>query len=381
MNVSLMKKTSFLLMVCFAYSCTEQQAVKRVPIIYSSDLYHPHGDPDDHYDVATLFLMPEFDVKAFIFDITVGYRSQDAFGRVTLEQIAAITKRPIPPYADGLRRRLSSQDDQGKDQPTEHQGGVELILKTLRESDEKVVMFLVGSCRDFAAAYNREPELLKAKVSAIYVSAGNGPDGKQKESNVDADRNAYFCLMTSGLPIYWCPCIPRTGYVQATKADVEAKNDMTYNSFFIIPNQAELLKNATVGLRKFFNYAFTLSTEDPIQYLDSTPEEQFPDTEKGMWSTAAFFHAAGRKIYAGQDGGYFACSPKEAKKLGINKREVKVYAFDPILLSQEIDSSSKRPVLQGDLKVKKSSTQIFHYIHPDYNDIMVSTVSNILKTP
>jgi hypothetical protein len=274
-----------------------------------------------------------------------------------------------------LRRRLASQDDQAKDQPTEHQGGVELILKTLRESDEKVLLFAVGSCRDFAAAYNREPELLREKVSAVYISAGNGPDGKQDESNFHADRHAYFCIMTSGLPIYWCPCIPIEGYVQATKADIEAKNDNTYNTYFTIFNQAELLKNVSDRLKRFFNYAFTLSTEDPIQYLDSTSEEQFPTTEKGMWSTPAFFHAAGRKIYAGQNGGYFACSPQEAKKMGISDKEVEVYDFAPIRLSQDASDDS---VLKGDLNVKESSVQIFHYIHPDYNEIMVSALSHIL---
>jgi hypothetical protein len=379
--VALLKVPLVLLVTCFACSCTEQAAVKKAPVIYSSDLYHPYGDPDDHYDLATLFLMPEFDVKAFIFDISSRDRSQETFGRVALEQISAITQRPVPPYADGLRRSLASQDDQAKDQPAEHQGAVELILKTLRESEQKVLLFAVGSCRDFAAAYNREPELLRKKVSAVYISAGNGPDGKQNEANVGADHHAYFCMMTSGLPIYWCPCIPRAGYVHATKADVEAKNDMTYNTYFTIPNQAELLKKVPTRLRNFFNYAFTLSTEAPIPYLDSSPEEQLPNTIKGMWSTPAFFHAAGRKIYAGQDGNYIACSPREAQKMGISNKEVKVFAFDPIRLSQETDSLSKKlPVLQGDLNVKKSSTQIFHYIHPNYNEIMVSTLATILGT-
>ena len=28
--------------------------VGKTPIFYSSDLNHPHGDPDDHFDIATL---------------------------------------------------------------------------------------------------------------------------------------------------------------------------------------------------------------------------------------------------------------------------------------------------------------------------------------
>ncbi|GHT15440.1 hypothetical protein FACS1894170_12980 [Planctomycetales bacterium] len=365
--------------VCFSCSFANGQETKKIPVIYSSDLFHPPADPDDHYDLATLFMMQEFDVKAFIFDVALPHRQPDQFGRVALEQISAITHRPIPPHAVGLRQHLVSQNDQAKDQPSEFQGGVELILKTLRESDEKVLMFLVGSCRDFAAAYSREPALFRKKVSAIYVNAGNGPNGKQNECNVGLDPNAYLCLLKSDLPVYWCPCIARGGYdAQATKEDIAENNDHTYHSQFTVSNQAECFKNTSDRFKNFVNYALTASTEDPIQYLGRTPKE-ISTKKKYIWDTGPFIYAAGRKIYAGQNGGYIACSPQEAKKLGISSKEVKVFSFDPIRLSETSDSSSKLPVFQGDLKVKKSSVKVFHYIHPEYNTIMVSVLSELLS--
>jgi hypothetical protein len=99
-----------------------------------------------------------------------------------------------------------------------------------------------------------------------------------------------------------------------------------------------------------------------------------------MWCTGPFIHAAGRKIYARQDGGYIACSPQEAKKSGISDKEVKVFSFDAIRVSQNTENSSKFTVFQSDLKVSKSTTKIFHYLHPDYNNIMISALSNILET-
>ncbi|GHT22574.1 hypothetical protein FACS189419_05330 [Planctomycetales bacterium] len=370
---------SILLGVCFACSFANGQETKKIPVIYSSDLFQPPDDPDDHYDVATLFMMQEFDVKAFIFDLAHWRRKPEEFGRVALEQISAITGRAIPPYAVGLRQMLASPDDKGKDQPAEFQGGVELILKTLRESDEKVLMFLVGSCRDFAAAYNREPELLRQKVSAIYVNAGSGPSGTQSEWNVTLDPNAYRCLLTSDLPIYWCPCFPRgRDLVRAIREDIEENNAYTYNTYFIIPNQAEWLKNVSPRLQNFINYALTASKEDPIPYLDRTPDA-ISTKPRNMWCSGPFIHAAGRKIYAGQNGGYIACSPQEAKKMGIGNKEVKVFSFDPIRLSDVSESSSKLPVFQGDLKVKKSSVKVFHYLHPDFNNIMVSVLSELLS--
>ncbi|GAP73278.1 hypothetical protein SAMD00024442_72_2 [Candidatus Symbiothrix dinenymphae] len=378
-KLKLVKTISFLLVACFACSFAHGQESKKIPVIYSSDLFNPPDDPDDHYDLATLFTMQEFDVKAFIFDVANSNHPSTEFGRVPLEQISAITGRAIPPYAVGLRQLLVSPDDQGKDQPAEFQGGVELILKTLRASDAQVLMFLVGSCRDFAAAYNREPELFRQKVSAIYVNAGNGPNGTQNEWNVELDPNAYRCLLKSDLPIYWCPCFPRRRFVQALREDIEENNAYTYNTYFIIPNQAEWLKNVPVRLQNFINYALTASKEDPIPYLDRTPDA-ISTKPRNMWCSGPFIHAAGRKIYAGQNGGYIACSPQEAKKLGISNKEVKVFSFDPVRLSDVSESSAKFPVFKGDLKVKKSSVKVFHYLHPDYNEIMGAALSNILET-
>ena len=64
------------------------------------------------------------------------------------------------------------------------QGGVQLILSVLRNAKDKVVLHTAGSCRDVAAAFNREPELLRQKVKAIYMEAGAGPDGNQDDYNV-----------------------------------------------------------------------------------------------------------------------------------------------------------------------------------------------------
>ena len=42
---------------------------RRVPFVYGTDLFHPHDDPDDHFDLATVFAMPELDVKAILLDL------------------------------------------------------------------------------------------------------------------------------------------------------------------------------------------------------------------------------------------------------------------------------------------------------------------------
>ena len=73
-----------------------------------------------------------------------------------------------------------------------------------------------------AAAYNREPELLRDKVRAIYFNAGNGPGGPQNEWNVKLDPTAYQHVFESGLPLYWCPCFGKDGYQTYFIADQTA---------------------------------------------------------------------------------------------------------------------------------------------------------------
>jgi hypothetical protein len=383
-----MKKTIGLIcmaLICFTMNADAREKnkeAKRIPFIYSTDLFQPPQDPDDHYDLAVLATLKEFDLKAIIFDLSTSGRKPEEIGLTALRQISVIANQPLPPYATGLPNALSSPDDKAKNQPEEFQKGVELVLKTLRESDEKVMLFLVGSCRDFAVAYNREPELLKKKVASVYVNAGNGPDGKQSEWNVTLDPNAYLCLMNSGLPIYWSPCFSANNLKTATPEEVRGKSTQACNTYYLVRNQAELLKNCSDKLKNYFSYALSKSQDEPLQYLNQSPKN-LPESSRSMWCTGPFMHAAGRKIYAYKDG-YIACSPQKAKALGIQKKEVVVYEYKDVLLTtlpteQATPEKPLQPVFKGNLECKKSPVKVFRYVHPEFNTILVSVLSELLS--
>ncbi len=254
-----------------------------VPVIYSTDLYHPHDDPDDHYDLACLYSLPELDVKGIVIDMANidqkrPYQGEGKKpGLVAVEQMKHLTGRSVP-CVTGLEHALKSVDDPATDQPESTQGAVNLILSTLRESAEKVCLFTVGSLVDVAAAYNREPELLRKKVRAIYINAGTGPDGYQEEWNVRLDQNAYRRILLSDLPLEWYPCFGRDGYF----------------THFIV-DQTEILGSAPAPLRAYFAYALDRSTEEPISFL--TRECPPPQGPRNMWCTPSFVDLAGRKIY------------------------------------------------------------------------------------
>ena len=75
-----------------------------VPVIYCTDLFHPHDDPDDHFDLATLFALPELEVKAILLD--QGDKQLQRPGAIPLRQMMLMTGRQAP-FAIGLGQKLS----------------------------------------------------------------------------------------------------------------------------------------------------------------------------------------------------------------------------------------------------------------------------------
>ena len=252
---------------------------KSVPILYSTDLFHPHDDPDDHFDLMTLFSIPEFDIRAIVNDI--GPQAKGRTGALPVSQMTYLTGRKVP-YTCGLTENLKSPEDKTENQPAEAQKGVELIVKVLREATGPVTLFTTGSLRDMAAAYNREPELFKSKVARFYVNAGHS--GGEEEWNVKLDRNAFVRILQSDLPVYWLPCFGTNGY-------------SSYWKF----RQGAVLESAPIPIQNFVIYALTKSSPlkvNPLIFLTSTPSDEVKKKlwaeERNMWCTAAFLHAAGR---------------------------------------------------------------------------------------
>ena len=375
------KMAAALALLAFLCVLTDNHATepKRIPVIYSTDLYHPPQDPDDHYDLAMLAGLKELEIKALIFDAATAHRKPEEFGKTALDQMAKITEQSPPPWKVGLPGLLRSPDDQAFEQPGEYQGGVELILSTLEQSDEPVVMFLVGSCRDFAVAFNRNPDLLRQKVKAVYVNAGNGPKGNQTEWNVTLDPNAYVGLMTSGLPIYWCPCFNET-YQLPSPGDITAGHQV-YSTFYVVPNQAELLASTRPAVKNYFIYALSGSQEEPLGFLDKE-QQPLPTGARNMWCTGPFLHAAGREIYQNKENRWIACLPEKAKEFGADGPAVEVFRFEPVRVTPvwKEENGKRIPEFLDADGDKPVSIQVFRYTHPDFNKIMPSVLASLLET-
>jgi hypothetical protein len=324
----------------------------KIPVIHSTDLFHPHGDPDDHYDLACLFALREFDIKGIILDM--GGEQVKRLGRPPIEQMMHITGRKTP-YAIGLSRKLRSRTDKALDEDEKFQGGVNLILSTLRNAKEKVVIQTTGSCRDLAVAFNRDPQLLKEKIRAVYFNIGRGPNESQEECNVAYDSAAFLRMFESGLPLYWCPCFGKAGFQTYYQAD-----------------QSTVVGACIRPVQNFFVYCLTKSTADPIAFLNSGPHP-LPTGPRGMWCTAPMFHAAGRKVYQRGVDDFVALSPAGAERAGLAEKAVDVFEFVP--MSASLENGVK-------LGVKLNPAQpngfVFRYTDPHYQQMLVSCLKNLL---
>jgi hypothetical protein len=338
----------------------------RIPVIHYTDLFHPPDDPDDHVDLATLFALPEFDIRAVILDL--GHRQLVKPGDVPLKQMMALTGRSVP-YATALGLPLRYPEDKGLEQPDWAQGGVAMMLNVLRGSERRVVINAVGSLRDVAAAFNRDEALFQRKVEQIYVHAGNsGPGGA--EWNTMLDPQAYIRLMRSDLPVYWCPCIGGGGTPDGSPGQQQFRDYQTYWKF----RQADVFDALPASLQNFFLYALgrkVVSLEDPIAYLTRTPEPELKQKEwaktREMWCTGPMIHAAGRQFCRQGDAWAALAAPVPGFQLS------PLFDFIPVRVTIDRDlRTTMKPVSDGPFKV-------FHILdQKNYEKALVSSLRRLL---
>ena len=344
-----------------AHGETREPSGDRIPILYSTDLHHPHQDPDDHFDLATLFSLPELDVRAIVLDC--GSRQLEQPGRIPVEQMIHLTGRAVP-YAIGLGSPLRSPDDEGRDQPAQFQQGVTLILDVLRKSPEKVTLFTTGSLRDVAAALNRDRELFRRKVGRLYVNIGDsGASGGGQEYNVNLDPKAYVCVLRSGLPVYWCPCFDGGVW----------KRQRGYATYWQFVHR-DVLESAPAGLQSWFIYALLKPEVDPIEFLSRRQEpsakERVWAMRRNMWCTAPFLHAAGREVVPLAPDRWVARPRGTGAQAGQTP-----YAFLPAHVSVDDDA---RATLRLDEDAQGAAMRVFKILDPErYDRIMTSCLRGL----
>ena len=257
-----------LLAVAFPIALSAQIPSVLYPVIYSTDLYYTFiMDNDDPFDAAVLLKSPELDIKGIILD----NHTYPSDGEKILEKLMTYADRRVP-YVKGLGEfQMRSATDQGL--YAANQEGVELTLKTLRESKQKVSLIAVGSLTDFAVALQRDPKLLSEKVSTIYVVAGT-LESRVQDWNVKLDPTAFVTVMRSKVPIIWVPVDTSMWYFPAPQLLLPTRNELAHfllneslYYYLMLDSQARTHKDRyeyyDLGLRLWSTPAFVMAVHDP----------------------------------------------------------------------------------------------------------------------
>jgi hypothetical protein len=316
---------------------------RSVPVVYCTDLFHPHEDPDDHFDLAVLSAMPEIDIRGLVLD--QGRRQLESPGRIPVSQMGRITGRDVPSFL-GLERPLSSPGDKGLDQEPRYQEGVRCILETLEKSPVPVAIITVGSVRDLVAAYNRAPDLLDRKVSAALVFIGEAKDPAFREYNVGLDPHAWVGLLRSRIPVWWVPCFDGGPWRNDGHASLwQARH-------------ADLLRSASPELVRYFAYALEKETGDPMEYLgrelDPAKKERLLAGTRNLWCTAIFGVVSGRqvnRIGEGDGARYVSIPAADPKPVAAPPRPNDLFGFGEVEVSVGDDGVVKYGPGPGSRKV------------------------------
>jgi len=354
-----------ILLTLFAASLSPARCAG-IPVIHCTDLFHPPQDPDDHYDLATLFSLQGLDLRAVILD--QGSMQRQSPGSIPLRQIMHITGRTVP-WANGLETPLRYPEDKGLEQFT--QDGPEMILRVLRQSPRKVRIITTGSLRDVAAAFNRDEALFRRMVDRIYVNAGNSGGG-DLQWNPRLDPQAYLRLMRSDLPVYWAPCFGG----KQTLAVLAARHlpILPYQTYWLFRQDA-LLESLSNPLTNYFLYALghaDAAVNDPIAALGKTPdpalEKRFGAGYRNMWSTASLFDAADLHIYRRGSSWLAARAPEPGDE------DARMFEFVPVRVRIDTD-------LRGFIEAPapRSPIHVFHLRDAEhYQDAMLAVLRDLL---
>jgi hypothetical protein len=255
-----------------AYGNESEKVVKKTPMLHVTDLFRPHVDPDDHWDLACVYALAcrgDIDLKGVLIDHPPG----SADGRNP--DIAAVAQMNLiagtyAPVAVGSGLPMKSRDDVQKYASPADRHGVGMVLDVLRKSPEPVVINILGSSRDVAIAGKKEPELFKTKCAAIYLNAGTGSPkmspASKPEYNVTLERYAFAAIFDLPCPVYWMPCFEEL----EPGGQQEIREYGTHYKF----RQDQILPGLPDMVQNYFAYMFGKYTDSNwLGYLEGTKDE------------------------------------------------------------------------------------------------------------
>jgi hypothetical protein len=273
----------------------------KIPVLHVTDLFRPHNDPDDHWDLACVYALAcrgDIELKGVLIDYPPENNNgwnPDIMAVAQMNLISGISAT----VAVGSSVPFESRDAKAQTRPAD-QNGAQIVLDVLQSSPEPIVINILGSSRDVAIAGKKDPNLFADKCSAIYLNAGIGSasmtSASKLEYNVTLDKAAYAAIFDLPCPVYWMPCFEK---LESHRERVVRE----YGTHYVF-RQDEILPHLSERVQKYFAYMFGRYTDSNwLQYLkgkkDEALQSKFGNMYRHMWCTGGFLHAAGYTVSRG----------------------------------------------------------------------------------
>lgn len=371
---------TFGLLLGAGYGSAEESpggTLRPVPVIHVTDLFRPHNDPDDHWDLATVYALAwqgRLELRAVIIDYPRPEWRNDP-DVLAVAQLNFLTGQAVPVLV-GSPRWYERPPPLGQASSADFKG-VRAMLELLRRSPEPVVINILGSCRDVALAGRLEPALFAQKCRAIYLNAGSGSrDAAQARSlewNVNLEPAAYAAIFQLPCPVYWMPCFD--GLPPAPGRPLRVGPFGTFYRF----RQGDVLPHLSPAMQNYFAYMFlhgrslgklaevTALRPNWLQALLARPDPALGDRlgamDRNMWCTAGFLHAAGLTVTA------------EGDIVPLTSAAQGVFTFDPVEVSCSPEGITTWKPAQG-----TTQRYVFHVRHvARYEQAMTTALRALLQ--
>ena len=352
----------------FSYGNSPKRKNLKTPMLHASDLFRPHMDPDDHWDLACVYALTyrnDIGLKGVLVDYPPKHKTNHNPDTMAVAQMNLISGSYVPIAVGSPLPMKSCNDTQPYASPSEHHG-VQMVLDVLQQSPQSVVISILGSSRDVAIAGKKNPNLFASKCAAIYLNAGTGSPNMSSvsklEYNVTLDTFAYAAIFALPCPVYWMPCFEEI----ESRQERGVREYGTHYKF----RQDEILPYLSDKLQNYFAYMFGRYTDHNwLHYLQGKKDEalltRFGSMYRHMWCTGGLLHAAGYTV------------SRDGKTISLDDSTKRpIFTFDPIKV--RCDDSG---VTEWAHDQNSKNRFIFHVRDTDnYQSAMTKALKSLLMT-
>ena len=335
-------------------------------VVLTTDLYHQHADPNDHWNLATMFSLARMGLINFCGIMCDDDRAlkEDGsyfhFGDPSVQSIAQmnyITGLAVP-VGFGSRFPIKCEKDIENALKGRKISSVTLLLDVLERSQDRVDIHMCGSCKDVLLAYRANPSLFEEKCNCIYLNAGTYEKQEPIEYNVSLEPFAYSQIFKIPCTIRWSPCFDelRPWPYKTSK----------HANFYNI-RQNEVVPHLNDTLLKYFNYMHgKISDTGWLTYLKKPLDKDllawWSSADREMWSTPGFFMSAGKNVSL------------DGELIDEDSSSIHLFSYNPVKV--EVSSDGK---ISWE-RAQSSNVYMFENRDPEiYEKAMVAAVTDVLS--